>query len=271
MRALRWTTIATIALTAGSAAADATDTLTSRNGVFEAGFEVFVGGLRVARLESETAIDDARYRQSIAFETAGVLSWFVDGQSQLLAEGGFDDNGAIRAERFANEAVWNDEERSTSVRFDDEGRVTASSFNPPLDTTEREPVPEDLRRGPDPLSVVIAAATSLSDIGADKTMDTFDGKRALRFGWRCDPETETMETDAYAGPVVECAVEGEQVAGFHRKYSSSNFQSPRPARLWLAPVDDGRFHAPVKLLMQTQYGGLVANMTRVGPPETPTD
>ena len=93
----------------------------------------------------------------------------------------------------------------------------------------------------------------------------------MRFGWRCPETTEQIDTDVYVGAVVRCEVDGEQIGGFHRKYRKNNLQAPRPAKVWLAPVDGGRFYEPVKVLMETQYGGLVANLIRLGPPAPATD
>jgi len=225
----------------------------------------------VARLTAGTPVGHARTGRALACEAAGVVAWFVDGRSTAIAEGGFDPDGGVKAERLSVDAMWNDEPRSYAIRFGDDGRLTEARFDPPIDVSEREPVPDALRFGPDPLSVVVAAARSLPDDAADRSITTYDGKRAMRFGWRCGDAPERIETDVYAGAVFECAVEGEQIGGFHRKYSSNNLQASRPARVWLAPVDGGRFYAPVKLMMDTQYGALVANMTRVGPPTPATD
>jgi len=140
-----------------------------------------------------------------------------------------------------------------------------------MDVGERRPAPAALRCGPAPVSGGSAAAGWRADKWRSGSITAYAGKRAMRFGWTCAESAGQIKTGVYAGPVVRCEVEGEQIGGHHKEYSSNNIQAPRPAKVWLAPVDGGRFHAPVKLLMETQYGGLVANMIRLGPPEPATD
>lgn len=254
---------------AAPAQATPVETLATENGRFDAAFEIYVGGFAVAELEASSEIGEERYRQSILARTAGMLAWFVEGQSELFATGRIGPDGRVQAERFENQGVWNDEPRVSSVTFDAEGRVTGVEAVPPQ-KDEREPVPNGLRRGPDPLSLVVEAALSPVTGAVERTVRTYDGKRALEFSWRCAGRTETMSGSGsalYSGPILRCAVDGRQTAGFHKEYGDRALDPPKPAELWLAPVDDGRFYAPVRLTMQTRFGGLVARLTRIGPAE----
>lgn len=252
-----------------TAQAEPVERLSTENGRFEAAFEVYVGGFAVAELEAASEIGEERYRQSILARTAGMLAWFVEGESESVATGRIDADGRVQAERFENQGVWNDEARTSIVTFDADGAVTGVETVPPQ-KDEREPVPDGLRRGPDPLSLVVEAALSPVNGPVERTVNTYDGKRAVEFSWSCDGRTESMigsGSAVYAGPVMRCAVDGQQVGGFHKEYGDRALDPPKPAELWLAPVDDGRFFAPVRLTMQTRFGGMVARLTRVGPPE----
>lgn len=268
--------LAATAIAGGAAASPLPQLKSDPDGVFRAAFDVHVGGFEVGLIESDSRIDAGRYRQAIAFETAGMLAWFVEGRSVSVSEGVIEPDGRVRAERFENEGVWNDERRTIRLAFDAEGGVAALDLAPPPDG-DREPVPSELRRGPDPLSLVIAAALSPRAGAVERSETSFDGKRAMRFAWRCAAGDERMSgrgADVYGGVVRACAVEGEQIGGFHEKYRNNNLNPPRPAKLWLAPVDGGAFYAPVKLTMDTRFGGLVATLTRVGPApagEAPTN
>ena len=254
---------------AAPAAFAAQAALSSDEGRFQAAFEVNVGGFRVMDIESDSAIDDERYRQAVTVETAGMLAWFVEGRSETVSVGRIGQNGAVEAERFLNEGLWNDERRAASVQFDEAGRIVAYDVEP-FEPDEREQVPEELQRGPDPLSLIVEAALApKAGEAVERTVQSFDGKRAMRFTLSCPATTEALTGaggDIYSGPTLRCAIAGEQIAGFHRKYSKNNLNPPEPAKLWLAPVDGGAFYAPVKLMMDTRFGGLVATLTRIGPP-----
>lgn len=243
------------------------------DGKLDLGLTLYWGGLKMAEIDANTTIDTDRYGIGFTFRTAGVLAWMVDATSRVEATGDRATDGTLVPREMQTRSVFDGKERRLRVNFDESGATTEIDIwrEEGFDPTKREAVPVDLRRGPDPVSLIFAAG--LMQDGAlpsgERTFNTFDGKRAMSFTLDCaegEADLQRSGLSAYHGPAVKCSVSGEQVAGFHKEYRKRNIKLDRPASVWLAKAQGRDLYLPVRFEMETQYGSIVGHVSRLGPP-----
>lgn len=251
---------------AAEKAAPAPFVLAMKNGEIQLAYELFWGGFRIGVLDSRARIGEADYDLTFRFRTGGMLAWWVDGRNETRSTGRVLPDGAPRPVGFESRGLWNGERRRLAVAFAPDGRMSGLEVEP-LRPDEREPVPEAMRQGPDPVALLVAIARNPMASGGSGESAVFDGRRVVQFRWRCGGREMLAPTlgSPFAGEALRCAVSGSQLAGFHKKYRSSNLELTEPATLWFAAVPGTDLHMPVRLVMDTQYGGLMAYVTRLGP------
>jgi len=243
------------------------------DGTLDLGLTLYWGGLKMAEIDANTSIGMDRYGIGFTFRTAGVLSWMVDATSRVEATGDRAEDGSLVPREMQTRSVFDGKERRLRINFDENGATTEIDIwrEEGFDPTKREAVPVDLRRGPDPVSVIFVAGL-MRDGGlpaGERTFRTFDGKRAMSFTLDCSGDEVVLQRSglsAYHGPAVKCSVSGEQVAGFHKEYRKRNIELDRPASVWFARADGRDLYLPVRFEMQTQYGSIVGHVSRLGPP-----
>ncbi len=255
----------TLALAGQARAEPAPVALELTQGRVAAAYEFYWGGFHIGSLESLTRLEPGAYTLEFDFRTRGILAWFVDGSSQVRASGSRSGDD-LRPERFESVGTWNGERRALGLAFDAGGHATIVEMVPDS-IEEREPVPEAAHRGPDPLSALLSA--SLEPDRTPSTYASFDGRRAMEDTLHCpsQAELEPSRWSAYRGSALVCEVTAQQTAGFHKQYKSPRLQ--RPAKVWLAPVAGGDLYLPVRAEIETDYGTLLAHLSRIGPPAAP--
>lgn len=234
-----------------------------------ASYAVRWAGIEVGRFTAELRRDGERYLITYRASTAGPLAWVVDLESDGWAAGWIID-GAVVPEHFRGQTNWGEGERFWRVTFAQSGEVTALELDP--DTlADREPVPEPLMRGPDPLSLALEA---MLQAAADRPMDAvmYDGKRAVRVEMACDGDRLPVRLAAL-GPATRqallCRANGERLAGRSKRWSDEVDEETRdrpPARIWLV-ADLGLMpYWPVRIEMESGWGALVIELDALGQP-----
>ena len=69
--------------------------------------------------------------------------------------------------------------------------------------------------------------------------------------------SEINDPESYSGPVMRCSVKMIPVAGYERKVLIKLLERDDSIKVWLAPIDGGRFWVPVRLTLRTPFGGAV--------------
>jgi hypothetical protein len=227
---------------------------------FRASWLVHWGGLEIGALDADARLLDGAYRLSLSAESRGLLAWLVDLQSRVEAEGALDDDGVIPA-RYRVDSRWNRSERRTRLRFDAAGRMAALAVDPePGD--EREPVPEDLRRAPDPLSAFLRAVRAvMGDPGRAHGFTSYDGARAAAFTVACPVRAEVTHGIELPAEALVCEVTGEQTGGRHRRFGDSRIDAP--SRVWLVPA--GGIAVPVRAEVPTTLGRVIVRLVAYEP------
>jgi hypothetical protein len=222
-----------------------------------ADYAVRWSGLEIGRFSTELRRTGERYHLAYQAWTSGPLRWVVDLQSDGWAAGRLID-GAVRAEHFRGQSSWRDGAGHWRVTFAADGSVTEIELDAAT-TADREPVPEALRRGPDPLSLMLLAMQA-ARAGEVLEGQSFDGRRAMRYSLACAAEKSPIRPVALGAAsrdALVCAADGALVAGRSKRWSDrAEARRPdrEPARIWLVPGVGGMPHWPVRIEAESRWG-----------------
>lgn len=239
-------------------------------------YDVYWKGFRVFTLESKMVFADQDYRHDIALRSRGVLRLFLKAEGHISSDGQIID-GKVRPREFVSESTWNEDFYGRTVAYAPDGKATILRHIEPENSDGYwEPVPEELRVAPDPLSLFVSAVQNHWQLptASDETPITFtsfDGPRAMVYHAHCLQQPEHLDRtkrSTYSGPAIRCNITGEQKAGFwvstkddqdkHRAEEEAEEAEEeareRGVKLWLAPTKDGQFMVPVRMELNSSRG-----------------
>jgi len=237
--------------------------------VLEADYVVRWSGIEVGRFTTELRRAAERYHLAYRARTSGPLRWLAGLESEGWAVGRLLDGG-VRPEHFRGASSWRDGAGFWRVSFAADGRATEVEVDAAT-RADREPVPEPLRRGPDPMSLMLAAMQRAA-AGERSIARSFDGRRAMRYELACAAEPSPIRAVALgqaAREALACTVEAELVAGRSARWSRDADQAPRerqPVRLWLVSGLGGMPHWPVRLEAESRWGAVTVELERFDDP-----
>lgn len=225
----------------GAAAAD---------GVVSAVYLFSWAGMDVGELRAEIVEADGGYRAAWSSRTTGVVGALFPFTATGAAQGRRDGD-RYWPRSFDGRSEWRDGGGTWRVEFGPDGRATEVEI-PATEQSDREPVPEVLRQGPDPASLALTAIASAS-AGASLTATGFDGKRAVEFVLACAADLTDAE--------LACTIESHLLAGASRAWRDRQPEPPRPpARVWLGAGGNDQRYWPVRLEVPSRFGGITARL-----------
>ena len=240
-------------------------------GSIEADYSMRWMGIEIGRFEVELHTSPTDYRLAYTAHTTGALGWLVDFTSKGTAQGQLTDHGPS-ARRYEGSSAWDDGESRWQVGFASDGRVTELVLDE-ASQGDREPVPAELRVGPDPFTLGLEA---LFDAGDKKRLSgqSFDGKRVMGFTMDCAAAPGPIQPAALVAPqggALLCSAKSELVAGRSKRWGDQvdkDNEARPPARLWLLSGIGGLPHWPVRIEAGTRWGAVTIELDRLVDPAT---
>ncbi len=242
-------------------------------GPLRATYAVRWGGIEIGRFSTELrrseGLTGESYHLAYQARTSGPLRWVVGLESDGWAAGQLVD-GVVRPEHFRGQSSWRDGEGYWRVSFDADGLAREVELDAAT-RDDREPVPEALRRGPDPLSLMLEAM-QLAAAGAILEGRSFDGRRAMRYSLACAAEPSPIQPAALgaaARDALVCTADGELVAGRSKRWGERADEQTRersPVRVWLVPELGGMPHWPVRIEATSRWGTVTVELETFSDP-----
>ena len=208
--------VALLALwTAAAGAAQAADRV-------EATYNFVWNGLVVFTADAVVDMTPSSYKIQMDIRTRGIMRLFSRGNGSLTSEGLRRADGSFMAQRFVSEGRWDGDNYRSLISFDNDGRVVKWERDWPdewLEDIEREPVPEDMKKGPDALSLAMmlfADALPLNDPEAVVGADVFDGDEVTEIGLKCSESDEDIKKSRHSpfiGAARKCWFSAQTIAG----------------------------------------------------------
>jgi hypothetical protein len=252
-------------------AADEESLAASAAQTLQAGYVVRWGGIEIGRFDTELRRTGAEYHLGYHARTSGPLNWVVDFSSTGWSAGRLDTEG-VAPRHFRGQSRWRDGEGFWRVSFGADGGVTELELDEAT-RADREPVPEPLRQGPDPLTLMLQAM--LEATAGDRVEGrSFDGRRAMGYELTCALEPSLIQPVALGPETYQallCEADGALLAGRSKRWSDraeEQGQERTPARIWLVPGVGGWPHWPVRIEADSRYGTVAVELARFTEPAT---
>jgi hypothetical protein len=239
------------------------------DGPLTAGYVVRWSGIEIGRFSTELRRTGESYHLAYQARTSGPLRWVVGLESDGWAAGRLAE-GAVRAEHFRGQSSWRDGAGYWRVSFAADGSATEIELDAAT-LADREPVPDALRRGPDPLSLMLGAMQAAS-AGEVLEAESFDGRRAMRYSLACEAERSPIRPVALGAltrDALVCAADGELVAGRSKRWSDraeAESRDRQPARIWLVPEVGGMPYWPVRVEAESRWGRVTIELETFADP-----
>lgn len=229
-------------------------------------YAIYVGGFETIRIAFHTALGPADYRMKMSLDGLGVLDWWFSWTMSAFSEGRLA-GGAVVPVRAGAQGSWRGKHWRMRLSYDGAGPPIAVIKPPPDEDDDRDPVPHALRAGARDLAGAVLAGMSRLDAslsgdgGCAVREAVFDGRRRydLVLG---DLGRDVLQRNGYSpfsGPALRCRVKIDRIAGFRRDAGSSRWRrSDDGATLWIGRVFAGFPPVPVRMELETPFGGLRA-------------
>ena len=238
-----------------------------------AGYEIEWQGLQIGAFETEVLTGPETYRVTYRARSTGFLGWLWPFSSEGSSEG-IRTASAPMPEYYQVFSRRRDEDDRWAVRFGADGRAVHVDVSIE-ELAEREPVPAELRVGPDPLALALAAIDAAAP-GATLVGASFDGKRVLRLEGSCAENLVALAdappgaAAAAQGEALACAVDGELIAGASRRWKGRSMRDDErePVAVWLGRgiLEDAFW--PVRVEAPTRYGTVTVRLVSLQPAAT---
>jgi hypothetical protein len=198
----------------------------------------------------------------------GVLDWWFSMSMSAFSEGRLAE-GTFVPVRAGADSQWNGKRRQIRLSYT-AGGAPIAVIEPPAEKDDREEVPPDLRVDARDLAGAVLAGLSRLTGNMDKNGGcavreaVFDGRRRynLVLAHLGQEFIKRNDYSPFSGPTLRCGVKIEKIAGFRRKPLGMKWRKSDEATLWVGQVFAKFPPVPVRIGMDTYFGGLRAYLVR---------
>jgi hypothetical protein len=220
-------------------------------------FDLYAGGLRVAKVTGDAQLVDDHYSTNAEFKTEGSLSDLFDVTFSFATV------GQRLGKTFAPDSF-------TAVYKGFEGDpVVTVAFAGGKPTAVEPGLPEDVtlddftrhHQLTDPMSAVLQATIAASTAPCNRSFTLFDGVRSYRLVLLKpkEDEVESYEGSIYDGPAIRCHWRYELITAGKRDWARDLFlDTPPQGRIWFAELNGVML--PVRLLAETPVVNVVMHI-----------
>ncbi len=235
-------------------------------------YSVYAGGIHA--VEAELMLQDdhpERYRMALHAKTRGFLAKLAPWSGTFETEG-WREEGELQPELHRSTSTWREDTQVKEYTYTKEGGfVGLSIVEEGVDKTPDNINEELTENTTDSLTAALLVMQSVREKGAcEGRSEVFDGKRRFELVFRNKGERTLSKSryNLYSGPAVLCEVEVEPKGGeWHKRprgWLSIQEQGRKRdylPKLWLAHVEEDGPAVPVKIMVKTDYGALMAHLT----------
>lgn len=234
-------------------------------------YDIYVGGVHFLTADILFLQQKKKYHSVVKARTYGFWHDILPWETTLDAAGDIADDRLLPSQ-FHTRDVFKNKPKTTSLKFDKKGDITAE-FDPPSHDSNREVVTPEQKRGSlDPVSALVQMlASSAIDRQCNMTVPVFDGKRRFDIT-SVDRGMDAIDDDDYSvykGSAHLCDATFTMVAGAWKEGEKSGFwklnekeQGREPFHIWLATLSPELPEMPVRLESGSVWGLIVMHLAR---------
>lgn len=229
-------------------------------------YQIAVGGFNLGHADVNAQVGETAYQLDAFIKTEGIAENFFETTFALESQGAFSGN-RVKPTRFVSTYTDGEDTRRVELLYPRGSAPTMTAepaygdgFGPNIGAN-------DVIMTQDPISALLLPVLSSATSPCERSLPLFDGRRRYNLQLRPDNPGGAMvemngDENGYSGPVMRCTVKMIPVAGYERKTLIKLLEREDSIKVWLAPVEDGRFWVPVRLTLRTPFGGAVMRASR---------
>jgi len=226
-------------------------------------YDIELAGASGVRVDTVTRLSNDRYAVDAQARKYGLLSTFTGAfNTRISSRGSFAANQLTIAGSQGHLKTSEEDRRFTYV-YSPDGKLSYRS-EPAIEIKPGREVSDEQRRGAyDPLTAAILALLTRADPCEGGPLPVFDGRRRFdlmveRRGLEKVPDGKAL---GVSGDGLRCDVRMRRIAGYKRG-ADSDTEFTKPARLWLAKLDDSGRYYPVRLEIDIGIGAVIARVVK---------
>lgn len=237
-------------------------------------FDVYAGGIH--GLEAELTIDTnpapGRYDLSLYAHTRGWLGSLVPWEGTFESNGWEIQPGLYKPQTHRSITTWREETQTKTYSFAKDGTFKSLAVKEHDKPEVTKDIPERLAyQAKDVLTATLNTMITMQDGESCETeTDVFDGKRRfqMRFNFLGEADPKTSQYNVMENVAQKCTVEVVPDGGaWHKKprgWLSIQEQGRNKGTMptiWFTPIEEGGLYLPGKIMVQTDYGALIAHLS----------
>ncbi len=256
------TSIPSLAIAAGVfAAAVATGSQAAADAKFRGFYRVYFAGVKIGKAGIIASFSNDAYALASTGVVAGVAKFFTDSRGDARSNGTIVD-GRLKSDGYALSIT--DKEGAESVNINlAAGKVTNVVHAPPQpDRPDRIPVePAHLENVLDPMSAFMGKPQSATGQGVcNRTVSIFDGLQRFDLALNYSHTVRvTAKMNGYTAPAYVCKARFRPISGYRPGRKAIQYMiKNRDMEIWIAPLGNTGFFAPIRVHVGTAFGPAVA-------------
>jgi hypothetical protein len=236
-------------------------------------YDVYAGGINAVDATLNLALQPKdRYDIELTAATKGFLRVLAPWSGSFESHGWRRQDGLDQPQLHKSIATWRDEDEIKEYTYDQKGKFLQYSIKDEENDGSPKDVDPELTQGTtDALTAVLAIMKQVGKGDACAgTAEVFDGDRRfeLTFVSQGPEDLKATRYNVYEGPSQKCAVEVKPKGGkWHEKprgWLSIQEQGRQHGMLptvWFAQLDPKGPAVPVKIMIKSDYGAMLAHLT----------
>lgn len=273
VRSLVFTVSLVGALVFSHAAGAADVKKSSGNDIQKMQYDVYAGGINAVEAGLEiSAQPKDRYHIELTAATKGFLRVLAPWSGSFETTGWRRKGVIDQPQTHRSIATWRDEDEIKEYSYDQKGGFVSYRLKDEENDGSKKDVDPELTTGTtDALSAVLFVMREIaSGKACEGESEVFDGDRRYKMTFRPEGEDQLKATryNVYEGPAQKCSVEVSPKGGrWHEKprgWLSIQEQGRQHGMLptvWFAQLDKKGPAVPVKLMIKSDYGAMLAHLT----------
>lgn len=243
----------------------------------EATYNFIWKGFHVSTAETVAEFTPNDYFLGIQVRTHGLLKMATRARGDIKVSGQILPNGRLQAREFSATGIWKGDPFLQKLEFEEDGDVAAVEkewSDEWVEKNKREPIPDALKKGPDPTSLFVSLMQNPVDFTATETpinLRTYDGDTVVDWQLGCAKKPVKLKKSNHSphhGKAYECKLGSTLVAGAKLEEDKSVRMKRGPrgrrrpvevadneeARVWLMALDETNRLLPVRAEVPSDQG-----------------
>jgi hypothetical protein len=224
-------------------------------------YAVYIGGFHAVNINLDISLDKNNYDIRLALNTEGLADKLFK-WSMIAFSNGDVKQGAVMPRKAGRTSIWRGKKRRVWLTYAENGFPNVS-FDPKPKLGNFDRIQPPILTARDLAGAIFSYLTFAGNKGTCvRSEPIYDGKRSYRllFGNQASVSLKRNQYSPFGGPTLRCQFKLKKIAGFRQKSQRYTGVADGSARVWLARIFSNATMVPVRIEMDTTFGGLFIHL-----------